>query len=1193
MIVRFLSNQFLKRLEIFFDFFFKHLFSHIFPSTISFHLAAGMMSQTKRARIDGNSSDPESDIEAEYASQKAFKHSLLHISIKLKKKCADLLEYLKFLTDRVQKQLSKLLKRHHGLKFWLVIEVEYSAADKEDKKVTGYLRSRASVVHDSITLSEGVQSQVKEMEIKNANFMRQQSGLTLSAITSATLCASKHQPLLGAMHAPLPVFVAKSMSVVNVQNEDNRCFGYALISALHPAERNPGRARQYDRFFAEHGLDQIEYPVEPAAIPQLEDRLQINLNVFMFFDDEGKGKYPFYVSRKHFPVSIDLLHWAGHYAWIKNFERFLSSITKHNGRKFFCKRCLGHFSSEAVLEEHQTLCGREDFSSQIFTLPPPGSLIKFKNTRYQLRLPFVIYADFESLTPAPENDQENVAPAAGHGRKTFAFQKHIPCSVGLKLVSELPEVQHLHFEQHSGPDVSIWFLRKLLAYQDILTHILFDDQRLIMTAIDWIVFNDSVRCSICARMFDPEKNDKVRDHDHFTGKFRGAAHARCNLQLRKSYKIPVFFHNFRGYDSHLIVFALSQFPDIPIHVIGQGMEKYLTLSWGEHIVFKDSLQFLACSLEQLAVNLLKSGPDQFIQLKKEFGDDTDEKREQLRLILRKGVYPYDHMGSWDKFATSHLPSIEEFSSKLRFSECAPADYEHAKRVWDAFHCQSMQDYHDLYLKTDVLLLADIFESFRSVCLSNYGLDPAHYVSAPQLSWDGMLKHTACELQLISDPEMFRMIDPNIRGGITMICKRYARANNKYLGPEYFDPSKQNSFIMYLDANNLYGWAMSRSLPISGFHWVPEDVFLQIDWAAQTEEQDTGYIVECDLDYPQELHELHNDYPLAAERLNIQIEQLSDTQVRIRRNYRIPNLQENTKLVPNLMPKTKYGCHYLLLKFYLEHGMRLRKVHKVIAFKQQKWLAGYINQNSQLRAAAKNTFEQDFFKLMNNSVFGKTCENQKKRTDIQLVTTDQKRKTLTEKPHCLGFRIFDENLAAIDMRKIKVLIDKPFYVGFTVLELSKLHMYRFHYEVIKPKYGEKARLLFTDTDSLMYEIETEDLYADMSAQRDLFDFSNYPRTGPFFDNVNNKVIGKFKDETAGDPILEFVGLRPKMYSFLTVCNAHAGSAQLKEKHRAKGIQSAASKLLKHQDFLSQLNSPRENYVTNRRIGSKLHKVFRRL
>ena len=490
----------------------------------------------------------------------------------------------------------------------------------------------------------------------------------------------------------------------------------------------------------------------------------------------------------------------------------------------------------------------------------------------------------------------------------------------------------------------------------------------------------------------------------------------------------------------------------------------------------------------------------------------------------------------------------------------------------------------------MLLLADIFEEFRKVSQTNYGLDAAHYLSSPHLSWDAMLKMTGRELELISDPELFSTIDAGIRGGVSMISKRYARANNPLLGPTRYNPNKPTTYIIYLDANNLYGWAMSQPLPFADFRFVDAAEWSTIDWLAQTENQPVGYFIECDLEYPATLHDLHNDYPLACERLCISTEMLSENQIRLKRNYNMSRSNSYSKLIPSFLPKRKYLAHYLLLRYYLEHGLKLRTVHRVIAFRQERWLAQYIELNTNLRAAAKSDFEKDHFKLMNNSVYGKTCENQKKRTDIKLVVTEEKRKRLTEKPHCLGFRIFKEQLAAIEMRKINTRIDKPFYVGYSVLELSKLHMYRFHYDVIKQQYGANAELLMTDTDSLVYLIRTQNVYDDMFAARDLYDFANLPKTSRYYDATNNKVIGKMKDETAGDPILEFVGLRPKMYSFLTVKDAEQPVARIEEKHRAKGIAFAASKLLQHQDFLSQLENPAENTQVNRRIGTRLHQLY---
>ena len=228
--------------------------------------------------------------------------------------------------------------------------------------------------------------------------------------------------------------------------------------------------------------------------------------------------------------------------------------------------------------------------------------------------------------------------------------------------------------------------------------------------------------------------------------------------------------------------------------------------------------------------------------------------------------------------------------------------------------------------------------------------------------------------------------------------------------------------------------------------------------------------------------------------------------------------------------------------------------------------------------------------MVNAVYGKTVENQQKRTDIRIIQSKRACKKLTEKPHCMSFRIFTENLAAVQMRKIRTVINKPFYVGFSVLDLSKVLMYNFHYNFIKTKYGSRAQLLFTDTDSLMYQIAIpyKQYYADMKQFSHYFDLSGLPQTHPSYDPTNKKVVGKFKDETNGEPILEFIGLRPKMYSYITVTDA--ATAATKDKHRAKGIASAAARTLRHADYTRQYKEPLENYQQNRRIGSDKHVLY---
>ena len=238
-----------------------------------------------------------------------------------------------------------------------------------------------------------------------------------------------------------------------------------------------------------------------------------------------------------------------------------------------------------------------------------------------------------------------------------------------------------------------------------------------------------------------------------------------------------------------------------------------------------------------------------------------------------------------------------------------------------------------------------------------------------------------------------------------------------------------------------------------------------------------------------------------------------------------------KLIPTLSNKKTYVLHYRNLQLYLSLGLKLTKVHRVLEFNQSPWLKKYIDFNTEKRKNAKNDFEKDFFKLMNNSVFGKTMENIRKRVDVRLVTDENKLLKLASKPTYVSSKIFNENLVAVHKIKETLTLNRPAYVGMCILDLSKTLMYDFHYNYIRQKYNNKAKLLFTDTDSLTYEIEAEDVYQDFWNDKERFDNSDYPQNSPYYNKENKKVIGKFKDEAAGIPITEFVGLRSKMYSYI--------------------------------------------------------------
>ena len=290
--------------------------------------------------------------------------------------------------------------------------------------------------------------------------------------------------------------------------------------------------------------------------------------------------------------------------------------------------------------------------------------------------------------------------------------------------------------------------------------------------------------------------------------------------------------------------------------------------------------------------------------------------------------------------------------------------------------------------------------------------------------------------------------------------------------------------MYLHANNLYGWAMMQYLPYGGFRWLTEK---QIEQLVKKDnipaDNKKGYILEVDLEYPTELCNLHNDYPCAPEKMNITKDMLSPYCKQIQEKFGI-SIGQVSKLVPTLLNKTKYVLHYRNLQLYLELGLKLKKGHRVLEFNQSPWLKKYIEYNTNKRIQAKNVFEKDFFKLMNNSVFGKTIENLRKRVDVRLVTDHNQYLKMVSKPSFSGSKAFNENLVAVHKIRECLTLGRPTYVGMCILDLSKTLTYDFNCNTIKKMYGNKARLLFTHTDSLCYEITTEDAYQDMWSQKDI-------------------------------------------------------------------------------------------------------------
>ena len=494
----------------------------------------------------------------------------------------------------------------------------------------------------------------------------------------------------------------------------------------------------------ELNYDGIDFPLSQKHYNKVEKQNSIRINVFGY---ESKQPFPIHISKETFTDQMNLLlitkDKKKHYVLIKDFNAFMYNQLKHKERKHFCMYCLQCFSSESVLVKHANNCLTIN-GSQAINMPKQGeNILKFNNFHKQLAVPFVIYADFEAITNKVQGCEQSEEMKKDKDRRSYteAHQTHEDCGYGYKVVCCYSERYSKPIQTYRGENAVYKFMEKMLEEVECCKAVIMKrcNKPLVLTEDDEQHFRTMDGCHICGEKYT-DKDVRVRDHCHITGKFRGSAHQECNLKLRikpEDIKIPVIFHNLRGYDSHFITQEIGEIANkyaykdkrgreqpLTINAIPNNMEKYMAFMLGNHLTFIDSFQFMSSSLDKPVSNLPR---DDLIYTSKVF------KGKRLNLMSQKGVYPYDLMDSLEKFNQTELPTKDQFYSILNDQHITDDEYDHAKKVWKTFKIKTMGEYHDLYLGSDVLLLADVFKSFRKTCLQYYKLDPCHYFTSPGLS----------------------------------------------------------------------------------------------------------------------------------------------------------------------------------------------------------------------------------------------------------------------------------------------------------------------------------------------------------------------------------------------------------------------------------------------------------------------------
>jgi len=1048
---------------------------------------------------------------------------------------------------------------------------------------------------------------------------------------------------------PLPLWLCNKYAVSNPKPSnfkvDERCFEWCVLRALHPSPtKQPGNVADLQQYVDKEVKlpPGVTYPIplEDGILRKIEEINDFSLTLFAIGKEEDVIR-PIYISeakakgKKHIRLGVlsdGIAEWSHHFVLINRLEAI---INKDKSNTYFhsCERCLTVYKTLEQLDSHLEICGKHE--PCMLHMPAIGSkdqFIRFNSWSHLLPSPFVIYADFECiLVPNKEG---------GHDHIPSCFSYHIKCQYHFHTIVKGYKDKPLgDVRVYTGPDCMDEFFKSIFFDTDLMMHIIkTTDMPFKRMPGDKEKFDGATVCHICRKPFtNSEDGRRHLDHDHITGLFRGAAHDSCNQHFssKKMKHIPCVFHNLKGYDGYNILSYLHRtIKDVnKIDVIAKNLEKFTCITVNQ-VRFIDSLQFLNGSLDGLVNALRNSVSEELVKQKfrpvgwllgkSHSGDDEDTFRE----LLKKGIYPYEWLDSFDKMfeARKRLPAKFEFYSTLTGKSITDEEYERAEKMWKRYRCKSMKDYTELYCMLDVLLLESVFEAFRKTSIEeDTRLDPVHYVTAPSMSWSAMLlmnHDNDVVLENMTDLDMFLMVENGIRGGICQVMHPFSRARIKESKEEdmqanFLFDQDIGSQILYLDANNLYGWAMTQLLPEGDYRWEFKDSQTSGSndtkgkekksiWECEDMERvaeyiqelpddgERGYILEVDISYPKEYHDYWNDYPFCPE-AKIPIPS-PYTQAEMRKLGIFQARTKAKKLVCDLEPKKKYVIFYRSLKQALKHHVQLDKVHRVISFKQSDWLARYIMHNTEKRKLAKDSIGQDLYKLKNNSVFGKTMEDFRKRRNIKFFTEKDMAGALADasSPWCKHWRVITKDkLLIMEMAKRKITFTRPVIIGQVILDLSKLHMFNFHYEVMRPAFIENGfpmRMMYTDTDSLVYELcdsperLVDEALVQLQKEKDIFDLSemrnqdNALMKAGFDVKKNAKVLGKFKDECSGYRVAEFVALRSKMYSF-RMYDEH-----FPDKKKAKGIPAKAllketGQSLTHDDYMiSFMGEPELRTVT---------------
>ena len=897
---------------------------------------------------------------------------------------------------QLRRNICRELTERKAVKWYVVVKIEMGRFNSEGDLVDVAVPTFRSFTKQAIT-GDVADAQIDEAYFKMLNsldaFRADGSGWHIRKVLHMVQTLTKFRPLSGSCTLyKLPERLLRKKCLLNVTGPaelNGHCFEYAVLAGLHTEEAAVGQIpwsdlHQYRNTLNFEGIAGSGQFMPVTSIGEFEQKNALSINVYGYEDEEDI--FPVYVTQnfnrerhtnllllcsqsdtendavRNYQTFVDQRQ--GHYCVIKRMSALISSqLGTHTEEAFVCMRCLTHKRTAEALTEHERICSLEEPMRCV--MPGQGEKwMKFRNYGRLMRVGFVIVASFSCYTvPLLETDE----PTHGYEVRERRLD---PCAysyVRISLDNSHPKPP-VYYRGTDPEDTMEHFLSDMMKEEEEVFSIV--SQTAPMTWCDEGFANVEASndiCSVCLDLLEP--NDRiVLDHSHISGKIRGRTHNRCNLKMKEATFLPCVFQNLSHFEGRLILKAVGKFGQQAVTVIPQSLDTFVSISINR-CRYLDFKRFLKAPLNDLVETLRrKSGLDAF-KFVRQFSTAASE--EDIDTLVKRQVFCADYIDTSARLSETSLPPAEAFYDRVNDAHISTEDYEHAKRLWTLRNARTIDDYLEHHLTLQSLLFADTLENFRDVMMNNYRLDVMHYFSLPGYSWDSALLMTDVSLELLTDEEMHAAVLNGIRGGTTVVgTPRLARANNDQMPEGCYDPGKPTSYIYYLDYNSLYPSVMADfPLPTFGFRWMSEFEIERFDVMSVPADSNSGYILICDIKYPDDLHDLHDAYPMCPESRLIGEEDVSQYTRDLAASCNM-TLRPDRKLCLTLHDKSHYAVHYLTLQCYIRHGLQVTKVHKVVVFSQSFWLQDFVQYTTKKRRESTNDFDNMLYKSVACNVFGK-------------------------------------------------------------------------------------------------------------------------------------------------------------------------------------------------------------------------------